>query len=244
MQQAESIPKEREVQYVPDVYCPGCGYHIQLEKRTYSFYNGAIRCRACQGLFRVRTGDRVYIVGEHEGKVQPTGESFLSDTPFPGSEGGILLEPPVLLEPGGVIPTVFLRGIRSEHIPEEPRHHMETAVRSYQNGQYDAVAVPCRAAIQAALRHYGIPDGPVGQMVEHAVEQGMLKGFVGHCCGMVIRAGGDAAHSTEGPQTQGEALAVIGATVTVLGRLYAPGSFSYCTNLRFSLSPNPPKDGV
>ncbi len=71
-------------QYVPDVYCPGCGYEIQLEKRTYSFYNGAIRCRACQGLFQVRTGDRAYMVGEHQGKVQPTGESFLSDTPFPG----------------------------------------------------------------------------------------------------------------------------------------------------------------
>ena len=115
----------------------------------------------------------------------------------------------------------FIQSIRSEHVHQDSREHMETAVRLYENREYGSVAVPCRTALQEALRHYGVKDGPITRMIEAAIEEGLVKGFVSHGCETIATAGGAAAHSSDGPASRDEALAIIGMAAIALGRLYA-----------------------
>ena len=49
----------------------------------------------------------------------------------------------------------------------------------------------------------------------------MAGGFVLSCCETVREAAGESGHSVEGLTSQREAIAVIAAAATVLGRLYA-----------------------
>ena len=98
---------------------------------------------------------------------------------------------------------------------------MKTAARHYRNASWTAVAVFCRAAVEAALKQYGIADGPFIGMVAKAEKRGLVGGFVLSCCETVRVAAGESGHSLEGPTSQREAIAVIAAASTVLGRLYA-----------------------
>ena len=206
--------KQKEHHLVPDVRCPGCGAEIKLDNRTYAFYDGPIRCHPCQALFRIRTGDVDLVF-------QTSVPEFVDYPPVPGATGGMLIAPPELLEPGLTVPPPLLATLSAECIPAESLHHMKTVARHYRNGSWAAVAVFCRAAVQAALRQCGIADGPFIGMLAKAKERGLVEGFVLSCCDTVREAGGESSHSLEGPTSQREAIAVIGAAATVLGRLYA-----------------------
>jgi hypothetical protein len=206
--------KQKEHHLVPDVRCPGCGSEIKLDNRTYAFYDGPIRCHPCQALFRIRTGDFDLVF-------QTSVPEFLGYPSVPGATGGMLIAPPELLEPGLAVPPPLLATLSAECIPAESLHHMKTVARHYRNGSWPAMAVFCRAA---ALRQCGIADGPFIGMIAKARERGLVEGFVLSCCETVREAAGESSHSLEGPTSQREAIAVIAAAATVLGRLYAvPG---------------------
>ena len=206
--------KQKEYRLVPDVRCLGCGAEVKLDNRTYAFYDGPIRCYPCQALFRIRTGDVDLVF-------QTSVPEFVDYPPVPGATGGMLLAPPELLEPGLAVPPPLLATLSSECIPAESLHHMRTVARHYRNGSWAAVAVFCRAAVQAALIQYGIADGPLTGMIAKAKERGLAGGFVLSCCETVREAAGESGHSVEGLTSQREAIAVIAAAATVLGRLYA-----------------------
>ena len=157
--------KQKEHHLVPDVRCPGCGSEIKLDNRTYAFYDGPIRCHPCQALFRIRTGDVDLVF-------QTSVPEFLGYPPVPGATGGMLIAPPELLEPGLAVPPPLLATLSAECIPAESLHHMKTVARHYRNGSWAAMAVFCRAAVQAALRQCGIADGPFIGMLVKARERG------------------------------------------------------------------------
>ena len=189
---------------VPDVFCPGCAAETKMSATTYAFYNGPLRCWNCAALFRVHTGE------------------IESDGWFAnGGMGGLLIEPPELLEPGRDIPDPFLRAMRSTAIPEEAKRRLATAERLYRSGEFGSVAAECRAAIEDVFEDYGIKKGPVAKMIEDARDMRLVKGFMLECCRVVSTAAGAAGHSSAGPKTQWEALVIIGAAVAVLGRIYA-----------------------
>ena len=210
---AETVDVSERIN-VPDVRCPGCGAEIKLDARTYAFYNGEVRCHPCQALFRIRTGD-------FDLAYQTSVGEFVDYPPVPGATGGMLLAPPELLEPGLAVPPALLATLSSECVPAESLHHMKTAARHYRNASWTAVAIFCRSAVQAALEQHGIDDGPFKRMVEKARERDLVRGFVLHCCETVGVAAGESGHSLQGPTSQREAIAVIAAAATILGRLYA-----------------------
>ena len=199
---------------VPDVRCPGCGAEIKLDARTYAFYDGPIRCHPCQALFRIRTGD-------FDLAYQTSGGELVAYPPVAGATGGMLIAPPELLEPGLAVPPSLLATLSSECVPAESLHHMRTVARHYRNASWAAAAVFCRAAVEAALKQYGIAGGPFIGMIAKAKERGLVDGFVLSCCETVRVAAGESGHSLEGPTSQREAVAVVAAAATVLGRLYA-----------------------
>ena len=86
---------------------------------------------------------------------------FVDYPPVPGATGGMLLAPPELLEPGLAVPPALLATLSSECVPAEPLHHMRTVARHYQNASWAAMAVFCRAAVEAALKQYGIARRPI-----------------------------------------------------------------------------------
>ena len=89
----EAILEDEERQYVPDVRCPNCGKVIELDARTYAFYNGEIRCDGCMAVMQVRIGDS-------------------GGTNIPGyrekRRGGFLLTPPKLASPPASVPEALL----------------------------------------------------------------------------------------------------------------------------------------
>ncbi len=196
---------------MPDIYCPGCGNEIKLSDQTYAFYIGLVMCRHCRASFHVVLGDMVSGI---------FGSSF-TGAPRRGLAGGRLFGTPVLIEgpDPSTIPHALLRSIRHENIPDNVRDHTDAAIRHYEGGEYGSVAVPCRAAMQEALRQHGIADAGSATMIETARDRGVIRGFVSYCCEAIRTAGGTAAHSAAS-HTQGEALAVIGMVAVVLAALF------------------------
>ena len=200
-------------EYVPDVRCPECAQFIHLPIDTYQWYDGNIPCGTCYALLYIPIGDfRQSTVWDG---MEPTTH------PFRGGQGGKLLAEPKVVRPPVKVPPVFLQAAKSELIGSEAHRHMELALRHYADGTYRSSILACRTTIQMALLDCRIPDATPSRMVDEAKQLGLLDAFGEYCCRMINRAGGDAAHAAESPDGPREALAVIGAAVTVLGRLYA-----------------------
>ena len=216
IQQREDL--EREAEYLPDIRCPACGQTMKFEKQAYQFHNGIDTCDHCMARIQIRIGGVAF---------NPRRGRYHTDVPVAGVTGGMLLEAPVVVQPPVDVPISFLKVINSERIAQDARRHMLTASRQYAAREWRSAMLTCRSAVQAALRDRGVTDGPVGAMVDEAHKQGVIPDeFTRHACRLVTNAGGAAAHGSEGegPDGRREALAVIGAAVTVLGRLAAlPG---------------------
>ena len=200
-EEVTSISQVEEEKYVPDVKCCFCGEDILLEINTYAWYDGAIRCRYCLGLFRARIG--AYYRGRSGGR-----EATLSTTmPVPGRKlrGGRLLGEPVPISDKGRLPPEIVLELTKPWVPDNIRQSIWSAHRAYETEDYLSAAVMCRFAVQAALLHIGIEDKSAVAMVEEARNKSLLGELVARECGAAIFIGGKAAHP------QSDSTMVIGA---------------------------------
>ena len=191
---------------MPAFLCPSCANLIRLPL-SYSWYDGEVPCGRCQSRLKVRIGDYYQ-------------DTYRWTTPLKGSQGGLMLNTPNIIETGDTVLLEPVQGTESERVPHIPREAMRTAIRHYKSQRYEDAVVRCRVTLEAALEDLGIPKDTPSKMVDQAIEDRLLTAAYGSLCHAVTSLGGRAAHPSMPTIGQGDALAVIGITAAVVRALY------------------------
>ncbi len=67
-------------------------------------------------------------------------------------------------------------------IPEDVSLFISEAFLGREKGLYLSVTMVCRSAVQLALRHKGVEDGPLSRMIKVAADRGLMdEGLVMEC---------------------------------------------------------------
>ena len=200
----------QEIKYVPDVHCPNCAALILLDRDTYRWYVGPLRCGRCMCQMQVEIGDHRK---DYIGNMSPT------TLPFGTLQGGLLLGAPRIIEQPNTIPWALVEGTESEKIPDVVRQNVRTAIKGFEEDRYDDAVVRCRVTLEAALRQHGVAgDSPSG-LVEAAYRDKLLIEPYEKYGHIVTTMGGRSAHGGR-PVSRGNALLVIGLTAAVIRMLY------------------------
>ena len=169
---------------MPAFLCPLCANLIRLPP-SYSWYAGEVPCGRCQSKMHVNIGDY-------------RAHAYKTTTPFEGSQGGLILSTPKIIETGVTVPLELVQGTDAERIPHIPREAMRTAIRNYKSLRYEDSVVRCRFTLESALEDLGISKDTPSKMVDQAIEERLLTAAYGSLCHAVTslgRASGPLKHS-------------------------------------------------
>ena len=167
--------------------CPYCDRIMRLALPEYEFYDDEIGCEYCHRKSHLKIRG-YYKWNTFDDELRPTTNPMQIGNQW--LLGGRLIS----IEP--VVPPELVLGV-SDKIPEAPRQTLESAVKCLEIGEYGAVAMLCRLAIQTSLRDEGVGGTTPSGMINRAKSQDLISDLAHKQAEAVTFMGNKSAHPNE-----------------------------------------------